>query len=132
MSTRSQIKYKDSKNNIYIYKHSDGYPEGVLPVLVPFVADFFKFRGDDECYFLAQLIRRFAVVDYLYNEKRAKKHPEIYGKREGGVYEFLGWGLDCEQHGDIEYLYEVDKTGQIYVNGKKLTKAQIAKAVSRE
>jgi len=51
MSTRCQIKIKDSKEknyadgNIHIYKHCDGYPSGVLPLLVPFVKRFFKERG---------------------------------------------------------------------------------------
>lgn len=103
MSTRAQIKYKDSEFNIHIYKHSDGHPEGVLPQLIPFVKEFFETRGDDECYFLTQLVRR-SINDYI-----------------------LGWGLDCVEHSDIEYLYEVDNKGNIYVNGKKLTKNKTEK-----
>ena len=111
MSTRAQIKCKNSEDNIYIYKHSDGYPKGVLPVLEKFVHDFVKERGDDEPYFLAQLIRHFAIADY----KREKNdHSSPYGTSG-----FLGWGLDCKEHGDIEYLYEVDlKTGEIFINGE--------------
>ncbi len=118
MSTRSQIKFKNSEFNIHVYKHCDGYPEGVLPTLVPFVKEFFADRGDDECYFLAQLVRRFAIEDYKEHKDDEYCNPEK---------SFTGWGLDCVQHGDIEYLYEIDTDGSIYVNGKKLTKAQLTK-----
>lgn len=124
MSTRSQIKLKNSTNNIHIYKHSDGYPEGVLPVLVPFVKDFMAERGYEEDYILAQIVRRFAVVQHYENLKFREKYPQLKGSSD---YEFLGWGLDCEKHGDIQYLYEIDEKGAIYVNGKKLTKAELAK-----
>ena len=124
MSTRSQIKLKNSPDNIHVYKHSDGYPEGVLPVLVPFVAQFMESRGYDECYILAQLVRRFAVEDYKAEIEFNAKHPNF---PRNSSYEFLGWGLDCERHGDIEYLYEIGEDGSIWVNGKQLTKAQLKK-----
>lgn len=125
MSTRSQIKLKNSTDNIHIYKHSDGYPEGVLPVLVPFVKDFMENRGYDECYLLAQIIRRFAIVQHLEDIAFDLKHPNL--PKTNHMYSFLGWGLDCEKHGDIQYLYEIDEKGNIYVNGKKLTKAELTK-----
>jgi hypothetical protein len=137
MSTRSQIKFKDSEHNIYVYKHSDGYPEGVLPVLVPFVQEFFAERGNDECYFLAQVIRRFAIADYKEVLKEIADPESFYNRftkpRGGQPYQlqFLGWGLDCIKHADIEYLYEIGSKGEIYVNGKKLTKAQITKYTLR-
>jgi len=127
MSTRSQIKLKNSPDNIHIYKHSDGYPSGVLPILVPFVREFMASRGYDECYLLAQCMRRFAVEDFKYDEMRQKENPDKYNGLARNVYEFLGWGLDCERHEDIEYLYEIDEKGSIYVNGKKLTKNELDK-----
>lgn len=106
MSTRCQIKIKDSEDNIFIYKHWDGYPKKVIPILKPFVDKFIKERGQDDAYLLAQIIRHFAIEEY----------------KSGELSEFTGWGLDCDQHGDIEYLYEVDgQTGDIYINGKKLS-----------
>lgn len=142
MSTRAQIKYKNSQDNIYIYKHSDGYPEGehgVLKFLVPFVEKFFKSRGDDESYFLAQFLRHHAV--YTYKEqladyekykdsdneivRRCNRHPD----EDDSPYKYLSYGLDCIQHGDIRYLYEIDNDGSIYINGKKKTKAQLNKLI---
>lgn len=122
MSTRSQIRYRNSENNILIYKHSDGYPSGVLPLLIPFVEDFFKSRGDDECYFLAQCIRHFAVEDFK-RETEKDGDDSVFAT----PYRFLGWGLDCAQHGDVDYLYEVDDKGNIFVNNKKLTKEELTK-----
>lgn len=87
MSTRCQIQVKGSP--ILIYKHSDGYPEGVLPVLEPFVKAFSDNRGNDVEYCLAQIVRTFAL----------EYDPETRLK---------GWGLDLVLHEDIEYLYVVD------------------------
>lgn len=128
MSTRSQICIKrdtegfKETGGIYIYKHSDGYPEGVMPVLKDVVSRFVKNRGNDAPYLLCQIVRHFAAIDRDY-AIQAITNNEPYGKpKEGerfGYGEFTGWGLDTVEHGDIEYLYEVDAvTGDIYINGK--------------
>lgn len=118
MSTRCQIKMKNSEFNIYIYKHSDGYPEDVIPRLKAVVDIFIQQnRLDDESYFLAQCVRHMAMQDY----KREQQDPwYIKNPERSSEYNYLGWGLDCIRHDDIEYLYEVDTKGTIYINGKKL------------
>lgn len=126
MSTRCQIKLRtedETVNTIYIYKHSDGYPEGVLPTLVPLVNEFMKSRGWDGAYLLCQIIRAFALEDY----KAFTAQPDVYKYKIEGSYRFLGWGLDTIQHGDIDYLYEIDEKGSIYINGKKLTQLKAVK-----
>ena len=65
MSTRSQIKVKGSE--IMIYKHSDGYPEGVMPTLKEIVKTFADKRGNEPDYALAQIMRAYARRD---EEKR--------------------------------------------------------------
>jgi hypothetical protein len=131
MSTRCQIKLKDSENNIHIYKHSDGYPSDVLPTLVPFVKRFFDNRGYDPEYLLCQIIRVFAVRDYKHSQKIT---DPIYKVKEGNNFycrhDYLGWGLDCVEHGDIDYLYEIDSEGKVYVNGKIITEDNYNKLVS--
>lgn len=105
MGTRCQIKAKtedEDCNKIYIYKHWDGYPSNVMPILEPLVADFFIKRGPDMPYLLCQIVRAFAVRDH----------------ETGRVESFTGWGLDTCKHGDISYLYEIDESGQIFINGK--------------
>lgn len=44
MSTRAQI-VVEGIEEVKFYKHSDGYPEGVLPVLEPFVQGFLQKEG---------------------------------------------------------------------------------------
>ena len=72
MSTRCQIvirgcDFGDPDNNgftpIHVYKHGDGYPAGVLPVLRPLVEHFNTERGRDDAYLLAQILRAFAFAD---------------------------------------------------------------------
>ena len=114
MSTRAQICIKrdtegfKETGGIYIYKHSDGYPEGVLPTLEPMVKDFITNRGNDATYLLCQIVREFAVT-------HPRRSPEKYYGQP-----YTGWGLDTVEHGDIEFLYEVDpRDGTIYINGER-------------
>lgn len=116
MSTRAQICLKrdteDFKDvgGIYIYKHCDGYPEGVMPVLGDIVSRFIRARGHDARYLLCQIVRQFAIEDSKGEYSPDKGY-------------FTGWGLDTVEHGDIEYLYEVDAvSGKIYINGKPYKK----------
>jgi hypothetical protein len=126
MSTRAQIKLRTSDettNTIYIYKHSDGYPSDVLPVLVPFTQDFFKSRGVDQAYFLCQLVRAFAFRD----AENAAKNPERFSFMTTGSYKYLGWGLDTCLHGDIDFLYEIDDSGKIFINNKEMSEIELKK-----
>jgi hypothetical protein len=113
MSTRCQIKLntksldKSDKSfgKIYLYRHSDGYPEGehgVLSKLSDLTTEFIANRGYDPEYLLAQICMRFFEP---YNE--TKSAPS---------WKFCGFGVSLSKHGDIEYLYEVDaKTGLVSV-----------------
>jgi len=126
MSTRAQIKLKDSEDNIHIYKHSDGYPQGVMPVLAPFVERFMKNRGYDASHLLCQIVRVFAVRGHINS---CMETDDMYKPKPGDYFSFdgdyIGWGLDCCKHGDIDYLYEIDDEGSIYINGDKQTKEQL-------
>lgn len=127
MGTRAQIRIKGDVDGVHIYKHSDGYPEDVLKTLIPFVKDFHLNRGcGDSAYLLCQLVRTFAVRDYIeqQNDDWYKENPEAAAR-----YKYLGWGLDCETHGDIDFLYEIDAEGNIYINGKKQTNEMLKEYV---
>lgn len=77
-----------------------------MPVLSNIVSRFHANRGNDAPYLLCQIVRMFAIEDAKNGYSPDNNH-------------FTGWGLDTVEHGDIEYLYEVDSaTGAIYINGK--------------
>lgn len=103
MSTRCQIVVMETETKMYpvkIYKHCDGYPEGVLPELVPFAKAFASNRGNDPEYMAAQIVRAFALLDGHDNYLRA-------------VESFTGWGVSTFWHGDIQYAYKVFPSGRV-------------------
>jgi hypothetical protein len=130
MSTRSQIcfqvrwkneKGKEHKERRTVYRHSDGYPEGVLPDLREFLR-WNRGRNTDVEYMAA---------NFIYWSKRMQE--ELYWKPKGTVGK-EEWATDKERskwsdcgstgcstlhtgfgvcnndefHGDIEYYYIVD------------------------
>lgn len=97
MSTRCQIQVEGS--NVIIYKHMDGMPDRVLPWLEPFVARFHAARGHEPDYLTARIL-----VDGV-REDGPRREP----------FEFIGWGLDTEYHGDIAYLYRIRRDGTVEV-----------------
>jgi len=104
MGTRCSITVKDGVRSYRIYRHSDGYPEGVL-------ADIKLLLSNDgrcaECgfsdpeYFLANFIF-YAKLSFF----------EYYKGTSG--FPFKGWELTygvCEpycDHGDLDYKYIID------------------------
>lgn len=94
MSTRAQIQFEG--NPVLIYKHCDGYPEGVLPLLGKFVKSFMKDRGWDEEYMVAQYLHDL-TADTYYEGKR----------------KYTGYGASTTRHSDIEYFYLVKEDGTI-------------------
>lgn len=120
MSTRAQIKVSDQP--IYIYKHSDGYPEGVMPTLEPAVKYFHEQRGYDPEYMVARILMAFALAEEKFRQERIKEFERLRNSTEERLYkmyskpEVLGFGLDLQVHGDIQYMYHVDaRTGEIRV-----------------
>lgn len=93
MSTRCQIGiggHVDLEPEVLIYRHWDGYPEGVLKDLIPFLKKFDEKRGiQDTEYCAARLLQHFMKDD-----------PEG----------FLGYGVSSglNFHSDIEFYYFID------------------------
>ncbi len=110
----------------FIYKHCDGYPVGVLPVLAPFAKHFVANRGHDPSYCVAQIIRFFLLSELEHSQKMdlEKKRDNA---RKDAVPPYLsqvnwekqerervtGWGIDDAVHGDIEFLYVVNADGTV-------------------
>lgn len=112
MSTRCQIRFMETyssengKKETYayqIYRHSDGYLNGVIP-------DFYEFF---KWYMSAPMQRNgdpsYAAGDFIYWCKQNVFDEEM--KKDG--YDKIGYGVENvgEIHGDEEWLYEVDLTG---------------------
>lgn len=108
MSTRCQIAFDGNK--VFVYRHSDGYPTGVLPSLMDFVNRFMAARGYDAEYLVARLVQHFTNE---YDRDMAAMYERMGEKRT--KMEVLGFGVDTELHGDINYLYTVRKDGSIEV-----------------
>jgi hypothetical protein len=101
MATRCQIVFQDeerptkktklSEPHCIIYRHWDGYPDGVLPDIMPILEDFDKDRGlGDIEYASAWLVAKLKV-------------------------DLLNIGISKNYHLDIEYIYEIFTGGEIRV-----------------
>ena len=102
MATRSIIKIEGVKF-AKIYKHWDGYPDGMLEWLKAFNEDFAKNRGADKTYKFAQVLRFAAVNAEKYN-------------LDANLY--TGWGVvDYNDNWGEEYEYTLHDDGTVtYVN----------------
>ena len=100
MSTRATVHFQyDGKTDAIVYRHSDGYPEGLGEDLKAFF-ETVKYqcqgtmggtRFDDPCYLAA----KFVVWQ-----------ADKYSKEDlAGSLNFLGVGVCLEDPGDIEYRY---------------------------
>lgn len=89
MSTRCQIGfYEAGKEDLedfeaLIYRHCDGYPEGVLPDIMPILRDFNQNRG-------------LSDIEYASAWLVAKLKED-----------YLNIGICKAFHGDIEFFYAV-------------------------
>ena len=132
MSTRCQIdfiaKWKDNKGKLHIekrrvYRHSDGYPESVIPNLKAFLKWLTsepqpRSFGDIE----------YTAANFIYwSKKRLFDWVMSSSKRDRKYlkgWEKLGFGICSNDfHGDIEYFYEViegnrDVTVKVYETGR--------------
>jgi len=117
MSTRCQIIVKDEESEQWFYRHSDGYPDGVMPVLEIFLkwAKEGKIRKNVEqaCGWLVIL----GAIEYN-TMPQYKLQENSFGSKQYGDISTIespeDWKVgafepcSCKQHGDIEYLYTID------------------------
>ena len=98
MSTRANILIKDEYDQLWFYRHSDGYPEGTLPTLEKFLdwVKSGKIRNN-----VSQAAGWFIILGNA--EYNAGSEPDSGWKV--GAYE-----PTTGQHGDIRHLYTIDLT----------------------
>lgn len=138
MSTRCQIGiYKKRLESwagvdnceTLLYKHSDGYPEGVLPILEPMLKAFEIRRGLSDTGYLGAWVLYALMDEHVQSMKDWAKERR---DKEGAVSDdhipedgrnCLGFEI-CNRHGihgDIEYFYAVSPSGlDVY---KRVTEA---------
>ena len=112
MSTRCHIEFLEEcitnrgnkqERQALLYRHSDGYPggkNGVLALLLPFLSEFWKERGDNYSYMAARFVQKMCNEYDKQEEQRAL-----------GGQKFLGHAISNSYAGDVEYLYQISPNG---------------------
>ncbi len=100
MSTRANIVIKSGDDELWFYRHSDGYPEGALPPLEKFLSWVRERKIRDNVGQAAGWLIMIGNAEYEQG-------------KEPGNDGFSGWKVGSMepttgQHGDIEYLYTID------------------------
>lgn len=113
MSTRCQVWVKGS--DVVVYRHSDGYPDSVLDVLLPICKKFAEFRRDDPDYLSAHIVAAFIAKHKAWvnkvirgQKKEGKTEKDLAALRYEAI---LGHGVEAYNgkfHGDVEWVYVVN------------------------
>ncbi len=121
MSTRTNIHFNHGKTVCAnIYRHSDGYPGkvvdgreaeyGVLPDLLKFFGELLENVPDGRFGHAEYLAAKFLVwqaKEYAVNHAYDAKSGE-WTETPKHHLDFLSVGVCMEDHGDIEFVYELD------------------------
>jgi len=126
MSTRCQLRFTESGSDraAQVYRHSDGYPEGVFSLLehlqellqttetqrdASYAAEFIFI---DKLWYLEPRFRcRDGVYSDLPDSVAGVLEPENWQEVKGTPSYLLGHGVEdpsCGLHGDEEYIYVID------------------------
>lgn len=123
MSTRCQIGVyrKDEKDlnkwEALIYRRSDGYPEGVLPDIIPFLKWFKTARGISDTEYVSARLLQWLTNEYdgvtaeIQKELKTTLPQHLSNDTTSGYTGTLGFGICKDFHGDIEYFYAVYPNG---------------------
>lgn len=98
MSKRCNIIVKDQYDELFFYRHSDGYPAGALPTLREFMALVGEKIRDN----VGQSAGWLIVIGNHEYRKYAGEYPDIMDWKVGAYEPTTGL------HGDIEYVYILD------------------------
>jgi len=100
MSTRACVHFmQGGKAEAKIYRHSDGYPEGLGQDLVGFLQELKDNVTDNRFTDAGYLAAKWVVRDAIENRQYANGEPHNLN--------FLGVGIVAEDPTDIQYRYEV-------------------------
>lgn len=135
MSTRSQIAFYESPEakleepEALLYRHSDGYPSGVLPDIMPFLEWWAQGRGISDIEYCSARLLQWLTNQYDkgsmdFNRDWIKKGLDTSGRLKQELAEAekftgtLGHGICKQFHGDIEYLYAIQPQGVVVFETK--------------
>jgi len=122
MSTRANIIITDRFNTrLYFYKHSDGYPEGVMPVLEKFLNLLKTGKIRDNASQAGGWLILLGAIEYQtlngdlfseygkeYTEERNKNIGDCIDKLNPKDWKCGAYELTDNLHEDIEHLYVID------------------------
>ena len=105
MSTRANIVIKDGNEELWFYRHSDGYPEGAMPLLE-------KFMNAVKDKTIRNNITQASGWLILLGAEEYKVRADFTHENYKGIRE-KDWKVGSIEpttgrHGDIEYLYTLD------------------------
>jgi len=112
MSTRANIKVIDGHSNeLWFYRHSDGYPEGAMPLIKTFMEKLASGEIRDN---ISQASGWLIILGHDEYSEISEKYDHAKWK-VGSIEPTTG------EHGDIEYLYEInlkEKIVQVFTSGE--------------
>jgi hypothetical protein len=110
MTTRANIVVMEGSDKFIFYQHADGYPEGVMPMLMWFIEEMKggRIRNNVEQAAGWLIVYGRRELDRIM-ERAVLDNPE----NEESVHRLYGWKCgtiepSVDIHGDIEYYYVVD------------------------
>ena len=102
MGTRCNIKITDDYGGeLWFYRHSDGYPECVLPSLEPLMD---RLRAG----LLRDNVGQFGGWLIVIGNKEYNRTRGLPTKRGLKTWKCGAYELTTGQHGDIDYLYHIN------------------------
>jgi hypothetical protein len=91
MSTRASVVIRDNHNQIYLYQHSDGYPEGLGKTIEAFLDTHFARNAKEDVEYMAGALVSFVNYDCVH-------------RNQSTVDLVCAVGV----HGDEQYQYVID------------------------
>ncbi len=121
MSTRANIILKDGDEQLFFYRHSDGYPEGALPLLEKFLEMVKNRNLRDNLSQSAGWLIMLGAIEYNSilpyklqpeNYPGQKRYSDLSTVRppanNGSDWKVGSIEPTTGIHGDIEWLYTID------------------------
>lgn len=116
----------EKPGELWFYRHSDGYPDGVMPTLGEFMSMLSTraIRRDlMQCAGWLVLLghEEYAKAGYGGTLENHRTKAPCKAREYGNAWKCGAYEPTTGEHGDIEYLYEVDvDNATLTVNGRPL------------